>query len=212
MSALSKEKRHFLEKATLRYMEHLHEAADVLAARGIELDHARSNALGVVRDPLPQHSHLEGRLAIPYLTDYGPVNMSFRCLRKHHCKEEGCKKYKFMSGWPTNLYGVQSLTKADDWIAVTEGEIDALTLKQIGIPAVGVSGAEKWEDHWIDVFEDFSRVYIFTDGDSAGKGMWDKWSYELGNSAIRVKLPDGEDVNSIYVKHGKEPLWSGIKK
>ena len=213
MAALSKEQRSLLETATLRYADHLDDAAEWLAGRGIDLEHARSNGLGVVRDPLPQHAGLEGRLAIPYLTDFGPVNMTFRCLADHDCKSiEFHGKYEKMKGWVTNLYGMQSVGHADEWIAVTEGEVDRLTLTQIGIPAIGVPGAENWQAHWVNVFEDFSRIYVFTDGDKAGRDMWDRFSHELGSKAIRVRMPDGEDVNSIYTKHGAEPLVSGIKK
>lgn len=213
MPALSKEQRRLLEKATLRYAEHLDEAADALAARGMDLEHARSNGLGVVRNPPPQHAKYEGRLSIPYLTDAGPVNMRFRCLSDHNCKTvEYHGKYETMKGWPNDLYGVQALAHADDWIAVTEGEMDRNILTQIGIPAVGVPGVENWQDHWVNVFEDFSRVYVFSDGDKGGTIMWDRFSSKLGTTAIRVKLPHGEDVNSIFVKHGADTLWSGIKK
>lgn len=212
MSALSKERKNYLERATLQYHENLHEAEGWLAGRGIDLDHARSNVLGVVRNPLPGHEHLAGRLVIPYLTDFGPVNMNFRCIQGHTCKEiPDHEKYMFSKGSVTNLYGVQSIGYADEWIAVTEGEIDRLILTQIGIPAIAISGAKKWQSHWVNVFEDFSRVYLFEDGDDAGKSLWDKVSYELGN-AIRVRMPTGEDVNSMYLKAGAEYLKGRIKK
>lgn len=209
---LTKEHRESLELAVGRYAEHLPEAAAWLEGRGIDLDLARSAGLGVVRNPLPQHAQYVGRLAIPYLTDHGPVNMTFRCLSFHNCKEVGGHgKYEKMKGWGSNLYGVRSLSRAEDWIAVTEGEIDCLTLDCVGIPAVGVPGAENWQPHWYNVLEDFSRVYVFTDGDDAGEGMWERFSHELKGSALRVRLPAGEDVNSIYVKHGDKPLWNGIR-
>lgn len=209
---LSNEQRKFLERATLRYHDHLDEAVDVLAARGLDLDHARSNVLGVVRDPLPGHELLEGRLCIPYITDSGPVNLNFRCLEKHNCKEvQGHAKYMMQKGLGNNLYGVQSIAHAEEWIAVTEGELDRLTLTQIGVPAVGIGGAEKWEPHWKNVFEDFSRVYLFEDGDDAGKKLYERMTYEM-SSVIRVRMADGEDVNSTYVARGADHLLGRIKK
>lgn len=212
MPALSREQRKLLEVATLRYMENLDDVAGMLAARGIDLEHARSNGLGVVNDPLPQHYGHKGKLAIPYLTDFGPVNMRFRCLEEHSCKEQpGHGKYMTVKGWPVNLYGVQQLTQAEDWICVTEGELDALVLQQVGLPAVGAPGSEAWREHWPNIFEDFARVYVFTDGDKAGDAMWDRWIHEV-STAIRVKLPSGEDVNSFFLKYGAEALKSKIKK
>lgn len=209
MAALSKEQRRSLERATLQYSKHLGEAEDYLQARGIAPEVARSVALGVVRDPLPGHEFLEGRLAIPYLTDYGPVNMTFRCLKDHHCGDGGHPKYMLWAGLKANLYMVQSLGRADDFIAVTEGELDALSLNIAGVPAVGISGAEKWQDHWTSVFEDYARVYVFQDGDAAGEKFGDVLVREAG--AIRVVMPEHQDVNSMLVSHGAQYLKSRIK-
>jgi len=208
----SKESRQFLEKSTLRYAGHLDEAAGWLEGRGLDLEVARGQGLGVVRDPLAGHGQFEGRLCIPYLTDAGPVNATFRCIKDHDCKSiDNHSKYLFRKNSGTHMYGVQDLSWADEWIAVTEGELDALTLKQIGVPAVGISGAKKWQDHWSNVFEDFSRVYLFEDGDSAGEELWERLSNEV-HGAIRVRMPDGEDVNSMYNKQGKDYLLGRFKK
>lgn len=207
---LSSEQRKSLERATTTYLAHAGEAEAYLAQRGISLAVARSVGIGVVRDPIPGHDHLEGRLAIPYLTNSGPVNMTFRCLKDHSCKDSKCHKYELSKGLETNLYSVQSLRSAKDWIAVAEGEIDALSLNIAGIPAVGVSGVDKWKDHWRGVFEDFSRIYIFQDGDKAGETFGEKMQDRVG--AVRIALPPGEDVNSCLVGRGAEYLRGLIKK
>jgi hypothetical protein len=212
MPALSKEQRRYLERATLTYAENLDDAAGWLEGRGLDLEVARSRGLGVVRDPLPGHEYMEGRLAIPYLTDVGPVNMNFRCIEDHNCKEiPRHKKYLKRKGSPTNLYGVQAASWADEWIVVTEGEIDAMVWQQIGVPAIGVPGAEMWQPHWVNVFEDFSRVYLAEDGDDAGKDLWIAMSENLTN-VIRMRMPDGEDTNSMFLKSGEQYLLDRIKK
>lgn len=209
MPALRKEQRLYLERATLQYASHLDEAAEVLAGRGLEMGLARSSALGVVRNPLPGHEMHEGKLCIPYLTDAGPVNLMFRCIKNHD--HDGHGKYVREHGIPSNLYNVQSIAQADEWIVVTEGEIDALIMKQIGVPALAIPGVKHWKEHWPNVFEDFSRVYLFEDGDDAGKELWNKMSHELSN-VIRVTMPKGEDVNSMFLKRGAEYLIGRIKK
>lgn len=212
MPALSKEQRKYLERATLQYAEHLDDAAGWMAARGLELEFARSRGLGVVRDSLPGHEQMEGYLAIPYLTDAGPVNMNFRCIQMHDCKSvPNHKKYLKRKGSETNLYGVQSFAWADEWIVATEGEIDALIWQQIGVPAVGIPGAQNWKPHWQNVFEDFSRVHLAEDGDDAGRDLWIRMSEEL-NNVIRMRMPDGEDSNSMFVKEGAQYLVNRIKK
>jgi hypothetical protein len=209
---LSKEQRRLLERSTLEYAKHLDEAAAWVEGRGLDLEFARSKGLGVVRNAVPGHEHLTGRLAIPYLTDVGPVNITFRCILNHDCKMiQDHEKYMYPRGMPTNLYNVQTISWADEWIVVTEGEMDALIWEQIGVPAVGIPGAKKWEPHWVNIFEDFSRIYLAEDGDDAGKLLWDRISYEVAN-VIRMKMPDGEDSGSMYLKAGKDYLIGRIKK
>jgi len=215
MAALSSERKRFLERATLQYAKHLDDAMPLLVERGLDPDLVRAEGLGVVRDPLPGHDIHEGKLAIPYLTDHGPVNLRFRCLQRHNCSEMGHPKYSMMKGYEGNLYGVQQISTEglmDDWICVTEGEIDSLVLRQVGIPALGVPGAKMFKEHWPNVFEDFSYVYIFTDGDDAGDEMWSRWSSKLNTATIRVKMPSKEDVNSFYQKYGAEALRAKVKR
>lgn len=209
MGMLSSIQRRSLETATLRYMDYLPEAEEYLAGRGVSPEVARSVGLGVVRDPIPGHENLVGRLAIPYLTPSGPVNMNFRCIQDHSCKNHGHQKYMTWGGIESTLWGVQFLAEAYDYIAVAEGEIDALSSNIAGVPCVGISGAKKWKDHWSNVFEDFARVYVWQEGDSAGEKFGDTLVREVG--AIRLALPPHEDVNSILVKQGPSALKSRIR-
>src|SRR6476646_5581178 len=138
MAQLSKEQRKLLESTASQYASHLPEAAEWLEARGIDLDHAAYEGLGVVAgDVTSVHIAYKGRLSIPYITDFGPVKMSFRCLKDHKCKETEispdpltgktryCSKYIKELGSTTGIYGVRSFDDATDWIGVTEGELDS---------------------------------------------------------------------------------------
>lgn len=212
MPALSKEQREFLETTAYQYAGHLDVAAEWLAGRGIDLDHARYEGLGVVVDPPARHEVQAGRLAIPYVTDHGVVAITFRCLQDHNCKENGHGKYSKEKGQANELYGVRSFDDATDWIGVTEGELDSLILRQIGIPAVAIPGAENWQDWWPNVFEDLSRIYVFADGDDAGKKLYERLRDKLNMPVLRVKLPAGEDVNSTYLKYGAEAIVKRVKK
>jgi len=212
MGALSREQKRFLEAATLRYAKHLEEVRPYLEERGLDFELLRAEGFGVVRDPLPGHDIHEGKLSIPYLTDHGPVNLRFRCLEKHDHMGHG--KYMMMKGYEGNLYGVQQISggDVDDWLAVTEGELDAISLRQAGIPALGVPGAKMWKQHWSKVFADFSYVYVFTDGDTAGDEMWKIWQDGLSTATIRVKMPRGTDVNDVLKQQGPEALRKMVKR
>jgi hypothetical protein len=210
MGMLSREQRSLLERAQQEYSRNLTRAEEYLAGRRIDLEAASSVGLGVVVDPIPGHEFLVGRLAIPYMTPAGPVNMTFRCMAKHDCKVAGHQKYMTWEGLEANLYNVLALEKANSSIAIAEGELDALSSSLAGIPCVGISGAEKWKPYWKNVFEDFSRIYVWQEGDEAGKRFAKEMSRKVG--AIRLALPDREDVNSIWVKEGPDGLRARVRK
>lgn len=211
MQMLSKEQRTLLGEATLRYMEHLHLALEYLAKRGITEEAAKLAALGVVVEPVKGHELMRGRLAIPYLTDSGPVNMAFRCIQDHDCKlVENHAKYRFARGGTTNLYGVQSYEGAGSHICLCEGELDTLVLQMLGEPAMGVSGASKWEPHWTDILQDFSRVYVFSDGDADGQKFAERVRLEC-EQTINVPMPEGMDVTTAYLAYGKDFLLNKVR-
>lgn len=197
----SNSQRRLLEPATTNYMKNVGVAEEYLAARGIDQRAAGIAGLGVVDRTIIEFADFAGRLSIPYFTSAGPVNMVFRCLKNHDCKAESDHgKYVRAPGLGVNLYNVMSYGYATSFICITEGELDALSLSIMGIPAIAVPGAENWKDHWNLVFQDFEKVFVFEDGDAAGKKFGLRVAKELG--AVRMKMPEREDVNSMMVKQG----------
>lgn len=201
---LTQEQRNLLESQTSRYQSNLELAAEYLAGRGITEDTAVSARLGVVDEPIHGDSDAAyNRLSIPFLTRSGPVDIRFRCIRDHECGEVGCPKYLGRPGSSLRIYGVEDLVSAGDTIAVTEGELDRLIIRQLGYPAIGLPGAESWKRHWHRLFEDFGRIIVFGDGDSAGHRFIRKFMDEFPQSTEGVQLVDGEDVNSMYLQEGE---------
>lgn len=205
---LTVEQRLGLEFATSQYEQNLHLAEEYLSSRGFSEETASSSRLGVVVEPVPGDDQFIGRLAIPYLTRSGVVDIRFRCLKAHDCKAENCKKYLGHPGRPLRLYNVEALFEADDFIVLCEGELDTITATQCGFPAVGVPGVGGWKPHFNRIFEDYQRVYLFADGDEAGRKFGERLKQEL--SAVVVTMPEGEDVNSAFVKFGEDYLRSRI--
>lgn len=207
MQTLSVEQRRFFEQAASTYQADLAgdtSAQAYLAKRGLGPSALGTSRLGVVRRPLAGHEMFAGRLAIPYVTPAGVVNFSFRCLKAHDCKESGCPKYLPPEGMERNLYNVLDLKKDSPFICVTEGELDALTLSVAGLPAVGVPGVKNWKAHFSRCLEDFDVVYAFGDGDGPGG----KFSSFLAREAKArpIRMPSGEDCNSLYMKGGADAL------
>ncbi len=185
-----------LGKAVSNYAGSIHLAHDYLASRGITKEVARVARLGVVEHPEIGHEAYSGRLAIPYMTKTGVMDIRFRSLNP--AVEP---KYMGMTGAVTKMYNVLDVEKATNWIGVCEGELDTITLSHcVGIPCIGVPGANAWKKHYTRLLADFERVFVFADGDQAGTEFARGLTKEL--PVTIVQLPDGEDVNSAFVQFG----------
>lgn len=205
MQTLSAEQRRFFEQAVMTYQADL--AGDTgaqayLAARGLGPSALGTFRLGAVRRPLAGHEDYTGRLAIPYLTPAGVVNLRFRCLQAHDC--DGHAKYLSADGAGTNLYNVLDLKRDSPFICVAEGEIDTISLSLAGLPAVGVAGVDTWQKHFARCLEDFEVIYAFGDGDKAGS----KFSSFLAREtrARPIRMPAGKDCNDLFREQGAEGL------
>lgn len=193
-----------LLEAAKYYYKNQDLAGEYLQKRGITQDAARTFRLGVVAEPLPGHDSYKDRLVIPYTTRTGVVDLRFRAM--NHAEP----KYLGLPGASTHLYNVTSVFDAQDWIAICEGEIDTITLDSIGFPTIGVPGANNWKKHYSKILQDFDKVYVFADGDQAGSDFGRSLARELSN-VIVIQMPDGEDVNSMFLSKGKEYFIDKIK-
>jgi DNA primase len=187
-----------LTKAAKYYHSALAEAEEYLAGRGITMEQATRARLGVVLEPLTGHEAYLNRLAIPYITRSGVVDIRFRSMDLSE------PKYMGMAGATTHLYNVSAFFRATSYISICEGEIDTITLDTVcGIPSVGVPGVNNWKKHYTRLLQDFDKVFLFADGDNAGADFGKSLSRELGNLVV-VSMPEGEDVNSMYRLHGAD--------
>lgn len=192
--------RELLGNAAKKYNQNIYLAEDYLKSRGITMEVARLARFGVVAEPEVGHEIYQGRLSIPYVTKSGVVDLRFRSLNP--AVEP---KYMGLTGADTKMYNVLDIERAGDFIGICEGELDTLTLSAcVGIPCVGVPGANSWKKHYSRLLADFERVYVFADGDQPGKEFATSLSRELPVTVIN--FPDGEDVNSFYIKYGADAI------
>lgn len=191
-----------LQEAAARYARDLDVASDYLRNRGITRTAAQAVQLGVVSEPMPGHEAYRDRLSIPYLTTSGVSALKFRCMSDHVCKDHGHSKYLSSAG-DTRMYHVTSVLTHLSYLAVTEGELDAVVLNHLcGVPAVGIPGANNWKPHYARVLEGFDRILVVGDGDTAGASFSRNVSKRL-DAGVSIVFPDGEDVNSVYTSSGK---------
>ena len=203
---LSSLQRQFLLQATQRYASKIELAKDYLSSRQLSVEEASTFHLGVVEDPLPGHEAYKGRLAIPYITPSGVVDIRFRAMSNEE------PKYMGLVGAKTTMFNTQACFVANKYICVTEGEFDCIMMSVKTMhPTIGIPGANNWKSHYAKILDDFDVVIVLADGDPAGLEFGKKISRELGNVNI-ISMPDVEDVNSMMIKMGSEWLDGRIKE
>ena len=175
----------------------MNEQIAYMATRGIS--EATVLEYGIGYDPT------ERAVTFPYYDALGR-QQTFRRRYLNHTT----KKYLGPKGVPLMLYNV--IDTDEDWLFVAEGEIDTLTLKQLGHAAVGVPGANSFKDSWRWLFVD-KKVRLILDADP-GKVRADGTVFHPGqDGAARIRamlsttadyvevvaLPVGSDVNSLHL-------------
>lgn len=201
-----------LEEATASYAASItREAALYLAGRGIDKGLAVTHRLGVVSDPLPGHDRFRGWLAIPYLDKDGkPLSIRFRCIESHEHRDYGHGKYMSLPDEPPRMFNIAAIHTAEDEIHVTEGELDALILTKVGLPAVAVPGAHLWRPRHRVMLSGFNRIWVWGDPDDAGADFTNKITRSLMR-ARGVRLRDG-DVTDTFLAGGADALLSLITR
>jgi DNA primase len=197
---LSKSQKELLEKATESYAQNLQEIVPYLQSRGITEQTAVMFRLGFVREPEMGHEPYVGKLAIPYLTPTGVIDIRFRSLNS-----DGGPKYMSRPGATTHIFNINALGDDSDVLAICEGELDTVVATQAGFSAVGLPGANNWKSFYNRVLADWSKVILLCDGDNAGREMAKHLSRELDN-VFPVFMPEGQDVNDVYLNEGAEGL------
>lgn len=200
MSRLSKSQRELLAKATENYEKNLDEVAPYLESRGITKETALMFRLGFVKNPEAGHEPYLGKLAIPYLTPSGVIDIRFRSL-----STDNGPKYLSRPGASTHIFNVAALNTDSDILVICEGEIDTMIATQVGFAAVGLPGANNWKPFYSRVLADWEKIMLFCDGDNAGKEMAKTIARELDN-VFPIFMPENCDVNDVYLAEGAEGL------
>lgn len=154
-----------------------------LAERGVSQEEAQ--ATGLVdrygKDFLKHH------ITIPYIEN-GQVHY----IRGRDLTPNAKAKYMTPPGSKTRIYNVDALRGATNAV-VTEGEFDALVMEQLGYDAVGLAGANVWQDKWADYFTEVKKTYVIFDNDETGHIGAEKVSMSIGPSSRIVTMPEHQD-------------------
>lgn len=197
------------EEAAASYRESLwakegEEALEYLKGRGFTSDSINHFGLGFVHEPATGDERMRGRIAFPYWDMRGVSTIRFR----HVGNQEG-PKFMDRPGARNLIYHVTAVAEGGDTLYVTEGEPDCIIATQMGLPAIALSGAQKWKDHHRSLLNGYSTIRVICDSDDSGVGL------ELGET-VKSALPDtyvqilpapeGHDLNSAYLEFGPDAL------
>src|SRR5690606_4743693 len=208
---LSDESSRFLMEAAKQYRNDVSgsRAEEYLRTRGFGREElwgaAQRFRLGFVANPLPGHEKYRGRLAIPYLRQGPDGSWSTATIRFRKIGDGPGPKYLSPPADQPRLFNTIEIARNHEWIAITEGELDAIAATTSGVPAVGIPGATLVQPHFVELFRGYRIVYILTDGDSAGEEFGATLKKSLPNGRV-IAMDDGEDVDSMVLKYGKDIL------
>jgi len=165
------------------------EAAAWYRERGLSHSTVLRFRLGRVR-----HGRYAGRLAIPYQDALYRV----RAVRYRALRPDQNPKYLSPAGQGVHLFAVRAAESPV--VVVTEGEVDAMSVWQVGGRAVGVPGANVWQDEWSLLFSECERVILAFDADTAGDRGKHRVAHSLRKAGVNLEvadLPAGQDINDI---------------
>lgn len=179
---------------------------DYLQSRGINEQTIR--AYRICEQPgnlrFPNLADNTGTIIFPYLRDGKLLNCKYLALARPNGKKQMMQE----GGCEPCLFGWQALSPTTRAVTIVEGEIDALTLYQFGIPSLSVpmgggGGAKQdWIESEFDYLERFDVIYIAMDNDAAGKEATKEIVKRLGEERCRlVEWPEPyKDANECLIK------------
>lgn len=153
----------------------------------------------------------EGRTfaVFPYLRDGELVNAKHRSIDAKRDMRQEKDAEPCLFGWHLIDPRVRS-------IAITEGEIDAMTLHQCGIPALSVNagaGNHQWiETDW-ERLQRFSEVFVCFDDDVAGRKGAKEVAQRLGVERCKLVTFGAKDANDwLQDGAGGEDFHAALKQ
>jgi hypothetical protein len=135
-------------------------------------------------------------VSIPYLDRSGEAGaVRFRLSM------DAEPRFKWRTGSKLRLYGLWRLNGyTAKYIVLSEGESDCHTLWLHRFPAVGLPGANCWNEKWADQFDRFERIYVLIEPDKGGEAVR-KWlaNSKIRNRALLINLDGAKDPSELYL-------------
>ena len=187
------------------------EAIALFNSRGIELQTLREFNVTGCREYMPKSGENTDTICFNYYRDGELTNIKFRSVTQ--------KDFRLSKDAELIFYNLDAI-KNSDKIIIVEGEMDALSVYQVGyrfvvsVPNGANKGANlEYLNNCYQYFENAKKVVIFTDNDEPGRALQDELSRRIGRDKcwLAAHRHDCKDANEILTKYGKEALQLAIQ-
>ena len=156
---------------------------------------------------MPKAQKEVNAICFNYFKDENLINIKFRAKNKD---------FKMSKNAELIFYNLDSI-KDEEICYITEGEIDCLSLYEVGVfnvvsvpngASVNQTAKLEYLDNCFEYFINKKRVYLVVDNDASGKKLEVELARRIGyEKCYVVKYPEGaKDANEVLVKFGKEEL------
>lgn len=192
---------------------------DWLAMRGISKETADKAKLFAANKWFGRLNREADCIGFPYFRDGALVGVKYRSFPE--------KDFTQDTGGAHDFFGIDNIDPSQP-IVIVEGEIDALTLMEAGIPnAISVpSGApvkvadgkvlpsedKKFSFVWNarEILEKAPHVILATDQDAPGQALAEELARRIGKEKCRVARFEGKDLNEVFNDPSRKDQIRGI--
>lgn len=144
----------------------------------------------------PQVAQERNCIMFNYYRDGELINIKYRDAEKN---------FRLVKDAELVFYNLDSISQ--DFVVITEGELDAMAYHQVGITSVVSvpNGASKnnrlqYVDNCIDRFEDVKTIYLATDDDEPGRILQEELARRFGKDRCRkISFFGKKDANELLM-------------
>ena len=158
---------------------------------------------------MPQVSDNVNTIQFNYFINEQLINTKFR---------DGRKNFKLVKGAEKVFYNINNIVN-HDWCVIVEGEMDALSLYEVGITNVisVPNGATlnrlnlDYLDNCIEYFDDKQKIILATDSDEAGQNLQQELIRRFGAEVCWLAdFGIHKDANDLLITDGRNALINAI--
>lgn len=141
----------------------------------------------------------ENCIEIPYFD----INGNYIRTKYRNNPKNPVRFYWDKSNADIPLYGLWNLNSfSNEYIVITEGETDCMTLWKYGVQAIGSPGAKSFKTEYASFFDKFKTIYIHSDEDNASQNfvrsiqaaLPNKKLYKINSKALGCK-----DISELHI-------------